>query len=83
LVNIAGDHAEGRLLDEAQLVVDSQRGDIQAFNLLVEHYQQRVFAVCYRMLGDADAAADATQDTFLSAYRSNSSSPVSALRWWR
>jgi RNA polymerase sigma factor (sigma-70 family) len=55
--------------DEAQLITDSQRGDVRAFNLLVERYQVRVYNLAYRMLGDPDAAADATQDTFLSAYR--------------
>jgi RNA polymerase sigma-70 factor (ECF subfamily) len=56
--------------DEHQLIADSQRGDVHAFNRLVERYQGRIYALCTRMLGDSEAAADATQDTFLSAYRS-------------
>ncbi len=55
--------------DEAQLITDSQRGDVRAFNLLVERYQVRIYNLCYRMLNDPDAAADVTQDVFLSAYR--------------
>ena len=55
--------------DESELISASQGSDVQAFNLLVERYQNRIYALAYRMLGDADAAADATQDTFLSAYR--------------
>ncbi len=55
--------------DESQLITDSQRGDVRAFNLLVERYQVRVYNLAYRMLGDPDAAADVTQDTFLAAYR--------------
>jgi RNA polymerase sigma factor (sigma-70 family) len=55
--------------DESQLITDSQRGDVRAFNLLVERYQVRVYNLAYRMLGDPDAAADVTQDAFLSAYR--------------
>lgn len=55
--------------DEAQLIGDSQRGDVRAFNLLVERYQVRVYNLCYRMLNDPDAAADVTQETFISAYR--------------
>lgn len=55
--------------DEAQLITDSQRGDVRAFNVLVERYQTRVYNLCYRMLGDPDSAADVTQDTFVSAYR--------------
>lgn len=55
--------------DESQLISDSQRGDVRAFNVLVEHYQGRLYNLCYRMLGDPDAAADVTQDAFLSAFR--------------
>ena len=55
--------------DEAQLITDSQRGDVRAFNLLVERYQVRVYNLCYRMLNDSESAADVTQDVFLSAYR--------------
>lgn len=55
--------------DEAQLITDSQRGDVRAFNLLVERYQVRLYNLCYRMLSDPDAAADVTQDAFMSAFR--------------
>lgn len=55
--------------DEAQLITDSQRGDVRAFNLLVERYQTRLYNLCYRMLSDPEAAADVTQDTFVSAFR--------------
>lgn len=57
------------LLDEPALIDRCQAGDVQAFNLLVERYQNRIYGLSYRMLSDADAAADATQDTFLAAYR--------------
>lgn len=55
--------------DEAQLITESQRGDVRAFNLLVERYQTRIYNLCYRMLSDPEAAADVTQDTFVSAFR--------------
>jgi RNA polymerase sigma factor (sigma-70 family) len=55
--------------DDAQLIANSQRGDVRAFNLLVERYQSRLYNLAYRMLGDVDAAADVTQDAFVSAYR--------------
>ena len=32
-------------------------------------YQSMVYNTAYRILSDADAAADATQDAFLSAYK--------------
>jgi RNA polymerase sigma-70 factor (ECF subfamily) len=55
--------------DEALLITRSQRGDVNAFNQLVLHYQQTTYNVVLRMLGDRDAAADVTQDTFIAAFR--------------
>ncbi len=55
--------------DEALLITRSQRGDVNAFNQLVLNYQQTTYNVVLRMLGDRDAAADVTQDTFMAAFR--------------
>ena len=55
--------------DETAAISHSQRGDVHAFNHLVERYQNQVYAVCYRLLGDRDAAEDACQEVFLSAFR--------------
>ena len=56
-------------MNEHRLIVAARKGDINAFNQLVVAYQEMAYNVAYRILGDADAAADATQDAFLSAYR--------------
>jgi RNA polymerase sigma factor (sigma-70 family) len=56
-------------MDESALIAAAQEGDREAFNQLVVHHQSLAYNVAYRVLGDADAAADATQDAFLSAYR--------------
>ena len=55
--------------DEALLITRSQKGDVNAFNQLVLYYQQTAYNVVLRMLGDSDAAADVTQDTFIAAFR--------------
>jgi RNA polymerase sigma-70 factor, ECF subfamily len=47
----------------------AQAGDVAAFNTLVLVYQRQVFNVCYRTLGNAEDASDATQDALLSAFR--------------
>jgi len=56
-------------MDEKTLVAAAQRGELPAFNQLVLHYQGLAYNVAYRIVGNADAAADATQDAFLKAYR--------------
>ncbi|NWG19086.1 MAG: sigma-70 family RNA polymerase sigma factor [Chloroflexi bacterium] len=55
--------------EELRLVTAAQRGDVESFNALVRLYEGRVYNLCYRMLVDADGAADATQDSFLAAFR--------------
>jgi RNA polymerase sigma-70 factor, ECF subfamily len=57
-------------LPEACLIKDAQKGDLEAFNQLVISYQDRVFSLSLRILGDEDSAEDVTQDTFLAAYYS-------------
>lgn len=44
-------------------------GDTAAFTELVRRHEARVYAVCLRVLGDPDEAADAAQDTFLTVLR--------------
>lgn len=61
--------AETAREDELLLIARSQRGDVDAFNQLVLRYQQAIFTVVMRMLGDRDIAADVTQETFLAAFR--------------
>jgi RNA polymerase sigma-70 factor (ECF subfamily) len=56
-------------MDEQRLIAQAQRGDLHAFNQLVLAYQSTMYNVAYRILGDPDAAADATQDAFVSAYK--------------
>jgi RNA polymerase sigma factor (sigma-70 family) len=55
--------------DEAALIARAQRGELPAFNQIILHYQGIAYNVAYRILDDPDAAADATQDGFLKAYR--------------
>jgi len=56
-------------MDEPALVDAARGGDREAFNRLVVHYQSLAYNVAFRILSDPDAAADATQDAFISAYR--------------
>src|SRR5438105_6209332 len=54
---------------ERELIQSARRGDVRSFNRLVEIYQDSVYYTAVRILNNDDAAADATQETFLAAYR--------------
>lgn len=56
--------------EEERLVAEAQRGSIESFNQLVRLHERQVYNVALRMVGQADAAEDVTQDTFLLAYKS-------------
>ncbi len=61
------------MTDRAHLDVDLidryLKGDLTAFNELMEAHEDRVFGICLRMLRDREEALDATQDTFLAVFR--------------
>jgi RNA polymerase sigma-70 factor (ECF subfamily) len=64
------------------LVLKSRSGDLDAFNQLVARYQVVVFNLCARLLANREAAEDATQETFLSAYRALSRFEGGSFRSW-
>jgi RNA polymerase sigma-70 factor (ECF subfamily) len=55
--------------DDTALIERYLRGDIDAFADLMRAHEERVFAVCLRMLRDREAALDATQETFVTVFR--------------
>jgi RNA polymerase sigma-70 factor (TIGR02960 family) len=65
------------------LIVSAQAGDEQAFRELVEPYQRELQVHCYRILGSAQDAEDAMQETLLTAWRSlGGFEQRSSLRTW-
>lgn len=64
------------------LVQDARRGNLKSFNELVLMYQDIVYDIAYRMLSDQRTAETATQEAFLSAYRSLSTYRGSSFRAW-
>jgi RNA polymerase sigma-70 factor (ECF subfamily) len=56
-------------MDETSLIKQAQNGDVSAYNSLVLHYQDLVFNVAYRIMGEPGSAADASQEAFISAYQ--------------
>jgi RNA polymerase sigma-70 factor (ECF subfamily) len=69
-------------MNEQALIVDAQKGDLDAFNTLVLHYQDSVFNTALRILGDEDLAADASQDAFISAFKNISSFRGGSFKAW-
>lgn len=55
--------------DEVGLIAAAQHGRVDAFNQLVLAYQSQVYNLAYRIVSDPAAAADATQEAFVSAYQ--------------
>ena len=55
-------------MDEQTLIYSAQRGNLEAFNELVLLYQDFLFRIAMNVLGDEEAAADATQQAFISAF---------------
>jgi RNA polymerase sigma-70 factor (ECF subfamily) len=69
-------------MDEIALVQSAQSGDLDSFNTLILHYQDRVFNTALRILGDEDIAQDAAQEAFISAFRSISSFRGGSFKAW-
>ena len=70
------------LMNEQALIQDAQRGNLDAFNTLILHYQDSVFNTALRILGDEDQAADASQEAFISAFKSIASFRGGSFKGW-
>jgi RNA polymerase sigma-70 factor, ECF subfamily len=55
--------------EDLEAVLLCQKGDVEAFGILVERYQKKMLNVAYRMIGDYEEACDAVQEAFLAAFR--------------
>src|SRR5436190_21070397 len=55
--------------NDEQVVERALAGDPEAFGEIVRRWERRIFAVSFGMLGREEDARDATQETFLAAFR--------------
>jgi RNA polymerase sigma-70 factor (ECF subfamily) len=69
-------------MDEVALIRAAQEGDLNAFNRLVLAYQEMALNQAYRLIGELDAAEDATQEAFISAYRNLGGYRGGSFRGW-
>src|SRR5215468_11516735 len=54
---------------DEQIVERALTGDADAFGEIVRRWERRIFALTYGMLGREEEARDATQETFMAAFR--------------
>ena len=54
---------------DEQIVERALTGDAEAFGEIVQRWERRIFALTFGMLGREEDARDATQETFLAAFR--------------
>jgi RNA polymerase sigma factor (sigma-70 family) len=54
---------------EAAIIAAAQHGDLRAFDELVQAYQEMAYSLAYRILGNSEAAMDATQEAFLRGFQ--------------
>jgi RNA polymerase sigma-70 factor (ECF subfamily) len=57
-------------VDDRELLARHNRGDNDAFRIIVERHRDRLWRVALRTLGNSEDAADAVQDALISAFRS-------------
>jgi RNA polymerase sigma-70 factor (ECF subfamily) len=55
--------------DDLQLIARFKQNDRSAFEEIVLRYQDKIYNLCRRMLGNAHDAEDAAQEVFLKAYQ--------------
>src|SRR5580704_11241945 len=55
-------------MEDEAVVAAVQRGDHDAFSILVDRYQDRLYTTALRLLGSPSDAADVVQDTFVRAF---------------
>jgi len=67
---------------DGALVARALEGDLEAFNELVGLYQDYLFALVVRVVGDRESAADAVQEAFFSCYRNLARFRGDSFRSW-
>jgi RNA polymerase sigma factor (sigma-70 family) len=61
--------ADATPVAEMDLVRRAQRGDLSAYDELVQRYQERIYATVYHMTSNHEDANDLAQDSFIKAYQ--------------
>ena len=70
---LTGASGAGTRDGDSDLVSLVQKGDVNAFEVLVSRHQKRMLNIAFRLTNDYDDACEVVQDVFVSAYRNISS----------
>ena len=62
-------HAELSLHDEKRLIMNTQKGETDAFNPIVSKYWQRIYNLIYQRVGNRETAEDLCQEVFLKSWQ--------------
>ncbi len=54
--------------DDKELVFDAQKGDVRAFDVLMERYHGKIYGLTYNMTSNREDAEDLTQEVFVKAF---------------
>ncbi|NMA02260.1 MAG: sigma-70 family RNA polymerase sigma factor [Clostridia bacterium] len=57
------------MVENEQLAIETKKGNQKAFEILVKRFQQPIYTLCYRFLGNRADAYDASQETFIRLYQ--------------
>jgi RNA polymerase sigma-70 factor (ECF subfamily) len=61
------------LAQEKEYIIRLQKGDERAFEVLIKHYQNRVYSLVLNMVKNEDDAIELTQDVFIKIYQKSGS----------
>ena len=64
------DKIKERADEDLEFVLLCKRGDVDAFEVLVERYQKRMLNIAYRITDSYEDACEVVQEAFLSAFKS-------------
>lgn len=75
--------SEAAVLPEAEVIQRAKQGDAAAFEQIYRQHSGRVQALCFRMIGNREEAAELTQEAFLLLFRKlHTFRGASALSTW-
>lgn len=58
-----------REVEDPDLIARTKRGKVEAYNVLVSHWEKRVFNYLLRLVSNREDAMDLSQEVFLKAYQ--------------